>query len=128
MNPKSWLMNCTLAVVAAGFLVAGVVIAQNPGYAGPDVSKKSEERIDREKDKGEVARDPLKDGKSGEQKSEARKDQKSEVRERGSAAGQRSQFEDQHRLIVRDYYEDNFRHGNCPRGLAKKPDGCMAPG
>ena len=30
--------------------------------------------------------------------------------------------------MVRDYYEDSFKHGRCPPGLAKKRNGCMPPG
>ena len=29
---------------------------------------------------------------------------------------------------VRGYYEDEFRAGHCPPGLAKKHNGCMPPG
>ena len=37
-------------------------------------------------------------------------------------------FSDQHRVIVRDYYNEEFRAGRCPPGLAKKGNGCMPPG
>ena len=37
-------------------------------------------------------------------------------------------FGDQHRVIVRDYYHEEFRAGRCPPGLAKKHNGCMPPG
>ena len=37
-------------------------------------------------------------------------------------------FDDHQRAVVRGYYEDRFRHGNCPPGLAKKHNGCMPPG
>jgi Ni/Co efflux regulator RcnB len=37
-------------------------------------------------------------------------------------------FSDRHRVIVHDYYEDEFRGGKCPPGLAKKRNGCMPPG
>ena len=37
-------------------------------------------------------------------------------------------FSDQHRVIVRDYYHEEFRAGRCPPGLAKKGNGCMPPG
>jgi len=32
------------------------------------------------------------------------------------------------RDIIRRYYGDQFRAGNCPPGLAKKHNGCMPPG
>ena len=37
-------------------------------------------------------------------------------------------FDDHQRAVVREYYEDSFRHGRCPPGLAKKHNGCMPPG
>jgi Ni/Co efflux regulator RcnB len=39
-----------------------------------------------------------------------------------------SYFQDSQRVAVRDYYEPQFRAGNCPPGLAKKNNGCMPPG
>ncbi|MBY0339584.1 MAG: RcnB family protein [Rhodocyclaceae bacterium] len=32
------------------------------------------------------------------------------------------------RSVVHDYYGAQFRAGHCPRGLAKKNNGCMPPG
>jgi len=46
----------------------------------------------------------------------------------GPSAGKRSHFEDRHRVIVREYYVEQFRGGRCPPGLAKKHNGCMPPG
>lgn len=40
----------------------------------------------------------------------------------------REHFGDQHRAIVRDYYNEDFRRGRCPPGLARKQNGCMPPG
>jgi len=37
-------------------------------------------------------------------------------------------FDDDNRVRVHDYYEDEFRRGHCPPGLAKKRNGCMPPG
>lgn len=37
-------------------------------------------------------------------------------------------FEDQQRIVVRDYYEDQFRRGRCPRGLMKRNGTCMPRG
>ena len=37
-------------------------------------------------------------------------------------------FDDHQRAVVREYYDDSFRHGRCPPGLAKKHNGCMPPG
>ncbi len=40
----------------------------------------------------------------------------------------RGYFNDHRRVVAREYYGEQFRHGHCPRGLAKKHDGCVAPG
>lgn len=37
-------------------------------------------------------------------------------------------FNDQHRLIINQYYGGQYRSGNCPPGLKKKHNGCMPPG
>lgn len=37
-------------------------------------------------------------------------------------------FNDQHREAVRAYYDDSYRSGRCPPGLAKKHNGCLPPG
>ena len=37
-------------------------------------------------------------------------------------------FVDEHRVAVHEYYDDGFRKGRCPPGLAKKNNGCMPPG
>jgi Ni/Co efflux regulator RcnB len=37
-------------------------------------------------------------------------------------------FDDRQRVLVRDYYHDEFQGGHCPPGLAKKGNGCMPPG
>lgn len=37
-------------------------------------------------------------------------------------------FGDRQRSVVREYYTEQFHHGHCPPGLAKKGNGCMPPG
>ena len=37
-------------------------------------------------------------------------------------------FSTEHRTHVNHYYDEQFRAGNCPPGLAKKHNGCMPPG
>jgi Ni/Co efflux regulator RcnB len=37
-------------------------------------------------------------------------------------------FGETQRVAVREYYEPQFRAGNCPPGLAKKNNGCLPPG
>jgi Ni/Co efflux regulator RcnB len=40
----------------------------------------------------------------------------------------RPYFDTQHRVMVREYYNDQFKRGHCPPGLAKKHNGCLPPG
>ncbi len=37
-------------------------------------------------------------------------------------------FGDQQKNVIRNYYSEQSRSGHCPPGLAKKNNGCMAPG
>lgn len=37
-------------------------------------------------------------------------------------------FVEDQRIVVHDYYGEEFRRGKCPPGLAKKNNGCMPPG
>src|SRR6185436_2478866 len=52
--------------------------------------------------------------------------------EKGKGHGKGKQkvkhFDDDRRGYVRTYYEEEFRGGRCPPGLAKKHNGCMPPG
>lgn len=46
--------------------------------------------------------------------------------ERGHAHA--AYFGDHHRLAAREYFDESFRSGRCPPGLAKKHNGCLPPG
>lgn len=61
-------------------------------------------------------------GHSGEQ----RGDRDERGSERRSA--QRGYFDDDRRVVVREYYGKQHGAGRCPPGLAKKNNGCMPPG
>lgn len=37
-------------------------------------------------------------------------------------------FDDRRRTAIRDYYHEQYQGGHCPRGLARKHNGCMPPG
>ncbi len=102
MNNIALQMKCALALVIGGILAAGPVMADKPAGAG-------------KADKGE--------------RMDRRDEQRGERRDRsGPSAEKRSHFEDRHRVIVREYYDEQFRSGRCPPGLAKKQNGCMPPG
>ncbi len=37
-------------------------------------------------------------------------------------------FTEQHRVVIHNYFSEERDHGRCPPGLAKKRNGCTAPG
>jgi Ni/Co efflux regulator RcnB len=37
-------------------------------------------------------------------------------------------FTDRHRAVIHEYYDEVYRGGHCPPGLAKKHNGCLPPG
>lgn len=47
---------------------------------------------------------------------------------KGQGKGKNKHFDNDKRSHVRSYYEEEFRGGHCPPGLAKKHNGCMPPG
>ena len=47
---------------------------------------------------------------------------------KGHGKGHNKHFDDSRRGHVHSYYDDEFRRGHCPPGLAKKHNGCMPPG
>ena len=101
MKTTSLTLKCTLALVVGGLLTAAPVFADKPEWAGQG-----------------------KGGKNGssEQRNDSRGDQDNRSGQR------RSHFKDEHRVVVREYYEEQYRGGRCPPGLAKKHNGCMPPG
>lgn len=110
MKPIALKMKCALALVIGGILAAGPVMADKPTWAGAGKSGK-DERMDR------------RDEQRGERRNDGEKSRRD-----SPSAGKRSHFEDQHRVMVREYYVEQFRGGRCPPGLAKKHNGCMPPG
>lgn len=112
MKPVTLKMKCALALVIGGILAAGPVMAEKPSWAGASKGGKDERMDRRDEQKGERRAD----------------DEKSRRGRDGPSAGKRGHFEDRHRVIVSEYYVEQFRGGRCPPGLAKKHNGCMPPG
>lgn len=46
----------------------------------------------------------------------------------GKAKQKKKHFDEDKRSHIRSYYEEEFRGGHCPPGLAKKRNGCLPPG
>ena len=87
-----------LTIVLGGALAAGPALADKPSWAGGGNDGKRSEK------------------QHGKQKNS------------GSSAHASQHFTDRHRVVVREYYGEQFRSGKCPPGLAKKNNGCMPPG
>ena len=102
--------NCVLAFAIAGILAIGPAIADKPSWAG-DKGGKGENREKSDHNKGKQGDS---DGRSS--------------RDNIPAVRTSERFGDHHRTIARDYYNEQYRSGHCPPGLAKKNNGCMPPG
>ena len=101
--------NRTLTLVIAGMFLVGPVLAEKPAWAGEGKHEEKE----------------YKDKKHKQKKHKEKHDD--EDRHESSNRSHKY-FEDRHRVVVHEYYEEQYRHGRCPPGLAKKHNGCMPPG
>ena len=102
MNGKTDRRTGTLrAFVLSAMLAAGPALADKPDWAG---KAKQAEKSHAKADKGD-RRDDRRDDRRAQR-----------------------YFSDRQRVLVREYYVDEFRRGHCPPGLAKKRNGCMPPG
>lgn len=105
----------SLALALAGMLAIGPAMAEKPSWAGGGKADRNEQRSDnRDNGKGKH------DGAKGE-----RHDNHQGPSHDGD---RRTHFEGRHRVAIHDYYDNQFRSGRCPPGLAKKHNGCMPPG
>jgi Ni/Co efflux regulator RcnB len=93
--------HLVLALLLGGAFAANPAFADKPEWAG--------------------------NGKSGKQAKQS--DSRDDGRRDGHGGGHgNAHFNDQQRLVIREYYDDSFRSGHCPPGLAKKKNGCLPPG
>ena len=109
--------NLALALVVAGTLASGFAIAEKGG-------KGKDERA--EKGHGNKGAQHEERAEKGNSNQGARHD--GGEKGAGHDGGRRVHFEDRHRVVVTEYYSQQFRSGRCPPGLAKKHNGCMPPG
>lgn len=101
-----------LAMLMAGIFAASPVLAEKPEWTGKG---KPDKNAQDSRDAGPRS-DRHEDGRRDDQR-----DGRGDVR-------LSLHFDDRQRRVVHDYYEESFRHGRCPPGLAKKHNGCMPPG
>src|SRR5687767_1731341 len=95
-----------LVLAVVGAFAAGPSLADKPSWAGGGKGK--------EQSAGQSGKSA---GKQDAQRDSA-----------GTSRITHGHFGDNQRTIVRNYYDDEFRGGRCPPGLAKKHNGCMPPG
>jgi len=103
-------------------LAAGSAFADPPPWAGGNKSGKHEQE-DRGDSQNEQGRD-----KHGKQNKQDRGDSYNEHGRDKYDGEDRAHFSDHNRVILHDYYTEQFHSGRCPPGLAKKHNGCMPPG
>jgi len=48
--------------------------------------------------------------------------------DRGDKGRRKVHFAERDRLVIREYYDQEYRAGHCPPGLEKKANGCLPPG
>src|SRR5688572_1680078 len=79
---------------------------------------------------GLIVAGPPRAGKAdGAGKGKNGKHERTEQGTREDRSGERRHhFDDKHRVVLRQYYQEEFRGGRCPPGLAKKNNGCLPPG
>ena len=97
-------IRLALMLVMSTVFATATAVADPPAWAG----------------KGKGSHDERKGKGKGHDRDEERVERRGDSRER--------HFGDEHRVFVREYYEEQYRRGKCPPGLAKKHNGCMPPG
>ena len=115
MIPRINLTKTAIAamLLAAGNLAALPAQAEKPSWAGGGKSQEN--------------RDERGGGKNRDRDDRGGSKQRDRDRAEQPSSGA-SHFGQRQQVIVRDYYTQEFRSGNCPPGLAKKNNGCMPPG
>ncbi len=113
-------VSFTFNVLLAAALASAPAYADPPPWAGGNKGGR---------DKGE-ARGP---GYSNDHREERDSDHKDYDQREGDKHNRgevrpREYFGERQRIVVHHYYEEQYRGGRCPPGLAKKHNGCMPPG
>lgn len=103
--------GCARVLVAVTLLAGVSAMAEKPEWKkdnGHEKKRESRQENERERD--------------GSRREVDGKRQREDVRLGGY-------FRDDHRVVIREYYDLEFRAGkSCPPGLAKKHNGCLPPG
>lgn len=103
-------------LLLAATLAAGNALAEKPSWAGGGNDKKDK-------------RERSEKGQGNNKGKRADRDRDSDKRDNDKRSSRVvTHFSDQHRVVIREYYGEQYRTGRCPPGLAKKNNGCMPPG
>ena len=120
---------CLLGLFITAPFAANLAYADKPEWAGNGKHSKQENRDDSRSD------DQQRHG--GKEDKHRQRDDDDHHRDRrdddrasrdGSRISINAYFDDRERNYARSYYREEFSHGNCPPGLAKKHNGCLPPG
>ena len=103
MQRNSVTYGSLMAVALSGLLAAGIALADKPSWAGEK-------------------------GAKGQGQSQGKGESQGQNQGHGQGGGAKQHFNDQNRVVVREYYGSQYQSGRCPPGLAKKNNGCMPPG
>lgn len=128
---KSRLMQGSrnLALMVAVALVCSTSFAEKPEWAGGGKEGHGNKHDNKHENKHEK-KDHRGQGDEHGKQQDAHGDEgkKSGHGPRADAVRVGGYFGDHQRVVVRNYYGEQFRAGRCPPGLAKKNNGCMPPG
>jgi len=112
---KTMKTNWALALAVAGTLASGYTLAEKGG--------KGHDRADKGNSNQGAHHDER--AEKGNSNHGARHDGGDKSSREGR---RREQFGEHHRVVLTEYYGQQFRSGRCPPGLAKKHNGCLPPG
>ena len=106
-----YLRGRSFALVMAAALACSSSFAEKPEWAGGGKNKGNKHDQTEQSDHGD----------SGKGKKAKKNKQSAEVKVGGY-------FVPQQRVVIQNYYGQQFKAGKCPPGLAKKNNGCLPPG
>jgi Ni/Co efflux regulator RcnB len=101
------------ALFVTGTFAISPVFADKPDWAGNGKVKREVQESHKGDSRGG-------DDRRGDHRDDQGRDNRGDART--------NHFDDHHRIAVREYYDESFRTGRCPPGLAKKHNGCLPPG
>ena len=110
-----------LACAAVVLTPAKFAYADKPDWAGQKEGKHEKKEKKEKKEKGGNDEERSERGGDG-------RDDREGYRDRDGARYASHYFTEQHRVVIREYYAEQYRGKRCPPGLAKKNNGCLPPG